>query len=871
MYTAKDIRNLALLGHGGDGKSALCESMLYVTKAITRLGKRADGTTVSDFDDEEKKRQYSIKTSVIPVEFGGCKLNVLDNPGYFDFAAEIVQSLRVADAGLICLTAKSGIAVGTEKGWKSLADAGLPAMFYVSKLDEEHANFFNTFDSLRDIFGASVIPFTFPILHGEEAVGVVDLVSKKAYDVSGKEIALPAEAEEKIEEYMAELNEQVAETDEALMEKFFMEEPFTEEELLKGIKEGIRQRSVTPVFCGCAMNGLGTAALLDNLVRFAPSPLEGKPAVRVDEEGKESEFPLNPDGPATAFVFNTVADQYGKNSYFKVLSGNIEDTMTVVNARTGDNEKLGNTFFPKGKDNAKTAKVCCGDIGVFTKLASVRTGDTLCQPGKLVTIKPMTYAEPCYRMAIYAKTKGQEDKVAAGLVKLNEEGIRQRSVTPVFCGCAMNGLGTAALLDNLVRFAPSPLEGKPAVRVDEEGKESEFPLNPDGPATAFVFNTVADQYGKNSYFKVLSGNIEDTMTVVNARTGDNEKLGNTFFPKGKDNAKTAKVCCGDIGVFTKLASVRTGDTLCQPGKLVTIKPMTYAEPCYRMAIYAKTKGQEDKVAAGLVKLNEEDASFTYGNDPETKEMIIAGVCDIHLSVIIAKLLSKYKVEAELRPAKIAYRETIKKKVEIHGRHKKQSGGHGQFGDVYIRFEPQSESEDMIFADETVGGCVPKNFIPSVEKGLRNCIGKGVLAGYPVVFLKSTLYFGSYHPVDSSDMAFQTAAGIAYKEGLPTAGPTLLEPIGELKVFIPDANMGDIIGDLNKRRGRVMGMNPDPDNRGWQIVEAEVPMGEMSSYAIDLRSMSQGRGSYSLKFVRYEEVPQINQAKIIEDAKKADEE
>ena len=687
MYTAKDIRNLALLGHGGDGKSALCESMLYVTKAITRLGKRADGTTVSDFDDEEKKRQYSIKTSVIPVEFGGCKLNVLDNPGYFDFAAEIVQSLRVADAGLICLTAKSGIAVGTEKGWKSLADAGLPAMFYVSKLDEEHANFFNTFDSLRDIFGASVIPFTFPILHGEEAVGVVDLVSKKAYDVSGKEIALPAEAEEKIEEYMAELNEQVAETDEALMEKFFMEEPFTEEELLKGIKEGIRQRSVTPVFCGCAMNGLGTAALLDNLVRFAPSPLEGKPAVRVDEEGKESEFPLNPDGPATAFVFNTVADQYGKNSYFKVLSGNIEDTMTVVNARTGDNEKLGNTFFPKGKDNAKTAKVCCGDIGVFTKLASVRTGDTLCQPGKLVTIKPMTYAEPCYRMAIYAKTKGQEDKVAAGLVKLNEE----------------------------------------------------------------------------------------------------------------------------------------------------------------------------------------DASFTYGNDPETKEMIIAGVCDIHLSVIIAKLLSKYKVEAELRPAKIAYRETIKKKVEIHGRHKKQSGGHGQFGDVYIRFEPQSESEDMIFADETVGGCVPKNFIPSVEKGLRNCVGKGVLAGYPVVFLKATLYFGSYHPVDSSDMAFQTAAGIAYKEGLPTAGPTLLEPIGELKVLIPDGNMGDVIGDLNKRRGRVMGMNPDPENPGYQIVEAEVPVGEMTTYSIDLRAMSQGRGSYTLKFVRYEEVPQMNQAKIIEDGKKEEEE
>ncbi|MDD6643117.1 MAG: elongation factor G [Firmicutes bacterium] len=687
MYTAKDIRNIALLGHGGDGKSALCESMLFLTKAITRLGKRADGTTVSDFDDEEKKRQYSIKTSVIPVEYAGCKVNVLDNPGYFDFAAEVVQSLRVADAGLICLTAKSGIAVGTEKGWKSLADANLPAMFYVSKLDEEHANFFGTFDAIRDTFGASAIPFTFPILNGEQAVGVVDLIAKKAYDVSGKEIALPADAEEKIEEYMAELNEQVAETDEALMEKFFMEEPFTEEELIKGIKDGIKQRTVTPVFCGCAMNGLGTTRLLENIKKFAPSPLEGKPAVIVDEDGNESELALDPSGSPMAFVFNTMADQYGKNSYFKVISGDIEDTLTVVNARTGDNEKLGNTFFPKGKDNVKTSKVCCGDIGVFTKLASVRTGDTL-------------------------------------------------------------GLA---------------------------------------------------------------------------------------------------------------------------GKVVTAKPMTYAEPCYRMAIYAKTKGQEDKVAAGLVKLNEEDASFTYGNDPETKEMIIAGVCDIHLSVIISKLLSKYKVEAELRPAKIAYRETIKKKVEIHGRHKKQSGGHGQFGDVYIRFEPQSETEDMIFADETVGGCVPKNFIPSVEKGLRNCIGKGVLAGYPVVFLKSTLYFGSYHPVDSSDMAFQTAAGIAYKEGLPTAAPTLLEPIGELKVFIPDANMGDIIGDLNKRRGRVMGMNPDAENRGWQIVDAEVPIGEMSSYAIDLRSMTQGRGSYSLKFVRYEEVPQMNQAKIIEDAKKNEEE
>ncbi|MCI5992622.1 MAG: GTP-binding protein, partial [Clostridiales bacterium] len=413
-YTANDIRNICLLGHGGDGKSALCESMLFTTKAITRLGKRADGTTVSDFDDEEKKRQYSISSSVIPVEYNKCKINVIDNPGYFDFAGEVVQSLRVADAGLICVTAKSGIGVGTEKGWKYLAKAKLPAMFYVSKLDEEHANFFAVLDSLRNTFGASVIPFTFPILHGEQAVGVVDLIEKKAYDAAGKPIALPADAEEKIEEYMAELNEQVAETDEALMEKFFMEEPFTPEELLTGIKAGIRDRSVTPVFCGCAMTGLGTTNLMADLVKYAPNPLEGRPMTKVDEEGRESEFKLDPKGSPMVFVFNTMADQYGKNSYFKVISGDVEDTMTLVNVRTGDSEKLGNMFFPRGKDNTKTSKICCGDIGVFTKLASVKTGDTLGLADKTVTVKPMKYDEPMYKMAIYAKVKGTEDKIASG-------------------------------------------------------------------------------------------------------------------------------------------------------------------------------------------------------------------------------------------------------------------------------------------------------------------------------------------------------------------------------------------------------------------------------------------------------------------------
>lgn len=680
MYTVQQIRNICLLGHGGDGKSALGESMLYMTKGTDRLGKRADGNTVSDFDPEEIKRGYSISTAVLPVEYNGCKINVLDNPGYFAFTGEVIQSLRVADSGLIVLTAKSGIGVGTEKSWTYLENAGLPAMFYVSKLDEEHANFFKVYESLRETFGSSVVPMTFPIMKGETVTGIVDLVSGTAQDLNGKTIAVPADLADQCEELMSQLDEAIAETSDELMEKYFGGEPFTEEELLTGIRDAIKQRALTPVFCGCAMNGLGTISLIENIIKYAPNPAEAAP-------------------------------------------------MTLADG---------------------------GEVSV----------------------------------------------------------------------------------------------------------------NPDGTPSLFVFKTLTDKYGKNSFFKVISGTISSDLTLSNVRTGDNEKLGRLFLPKGKKYNETTSIACGDIGVVSKLSSVRTGDTLGVAGKTPQIKGMEYPTPVYKMAIYAKAKGQEDKIANGLTRLNEEDCSFTFYNNAETKELVLAGVGDIHLDVLLSKLKNLYNAEAVLRPVRIAYRETIKKRVEVHGRHKKQSGGHGQFGDVYIRFEPQTESEDMIFADETVGGCVPKNFIPSVEKGLRNCIGKGVLAGYPVVFLKATLYFGSSHPVDSSDMAFQTAAGIAFKDGLPTAMPTLLEPIDTLKVTVPDANMGDVIGDLNKRRGRVMGMNPA--GKGYQVVEAEVPEGEMSTYVIDLRAMTQGRGSFSLEFARYEEVPAMNQAKIIEAAKNAEE-
>ena len=677
-YTANDIRNVCLLGHGGDGKSALCESMLFMTKAITRLGKRADGTTVSDFDDEEKKRQYSISTSVIPVEYNKCKINVLDNPGYFDFAGQIVQSLRVADAGIICVTAKSGIGVGTEKGWKSLAKAKLPAMFYVSKLDEEHANFFNVLDSLREMFGASVIPFTFPILNGEQAVGVVDLIAKKAYDANGKEIALPAEAEEKIEEYMAELNEQVAETDEALMEKFFMEEPFTPEELATGIKAGIRDRSVTPVFCGCAVSGLGTMNLLENLVKYAPNPLEGKPMIAVEDD-KEVEFKLDPNGSPMAFVFHTMADQYGKNSYFKVISGDMEDTMSVVNARTGETERIGKLFFVKG------------------------------------------------------------------------------------------------------------------------AKAEEAPFVP----------------------------------------------------------------AGDIGSVSKLSGVKTGDTLCAPGNIITARGVDFPAPSLSMCIKPKKRGDEEKIVSGLNRIMEEDPTVAQYTNHETHEQIVSGLGEQHLDVVCSKLKNKFGVDVELSVPRVAYRETIRKKVEVQGRHKKQSGGHGQFGDVWIRFEP-CDSDELIFAEEVFGGSVPKNFFPAVEKGLRDSMKKGPLAGYPVVGIKATLYDGSYHPVDSSEMAFKTAASIAFKNAFESANPTLLEPIGMLKVTVPAESMGDVNGDITKRRGRPVGMDQDDD--GMHIIEAEVPMAEMGSFSTVLRSATQGRGSFTLDFLRYDPAPPAVVEKVIAEAK-----
>ena len=665
----KNIRNIALLGHGNSGKTSLAESMLFVTGAIDRQGKVTDGNTVCDYDPEEIKRQITISSSVAPVSFAGNKINVLDCPGYFDFVGDVLCALRAVEAGFILVTAKDGLSVGAERSWKYLKSANLPAAFVVSKADEEHGDYFAVVEALRAKYGSIVAPVTIPSSDGK---GVIDLVHNVCYTSNGAKTvkgAVPAADAGHVDDLRMELMETAAGATEELMEKFFETMELDEADMVAGIKAGMKERSVVPVFASAAMSNVGTEALLQGIVDYVPNPAE------------------------------------------------------------------------------------------------------------------------------------------------------------------MDG------------------------------------IDPNGPVLGFVFKTVSDQFGKYSFVKVMKGTITSDLSLRNVRASSTDKLGRLYTAAGKKMTEVKDACCGDIVAIGKM-DWKTGDTVCDPKNEVELPAIEIPEPCYSVAIAPKTKGQDDKVATGLARLNEEDISFSLVNNAETHQMVISGAGDIQVDVLCAKLKSRFGVDTELKPARVAYREKIKGRVEAHGRHKKQSGGSGQFGDVWIRFEPQDESDEMIFAEEVFGGSVPKNFFPSVEKGLRNAVQKGVLAGYPLVGLKATLYDGSYHPVDSNDMAFQTAARLAYQDGIPKAKPTILEPIGLLQVTIPDANLGDIMSDISsKRRGTVLGMTAED---GMQTVEAEVPMAEMGSYTIDLRSMTQGRGSFSLKFVRYEEAPGNVQQKVIEEAKAMEE-
>jgi len=687
MYTANSIRNIVLLGHSGSGKSALAESLLYMTGAIDRMGKNADGNTVCDYDPEEIRRNISISTAVVPLEYKNVKINLLDAPGGFDFSGAVVEALRAADAAILVCSAKDGITVGFEKAWKYCEERNMPRFVYISKVDEDNSDYNATFEALREKYGNKIAPVVVPIWDASHKVtGIIDVVNKRAYEMQKLkrvEIAVPDGKEDVIEEFNYALMEAVAETDEELMDKFFAEEPFTYAEMIKGMHQGVKDLSLFPVLCGSGVTCLGSLMLMDHIIDLLPNPIEG--------------------------------------NYHK--------------ATTAD------------------------------------------------------------------------------------------------------------------------------------GTTEEFIVSPGGVPSAFVWKTVSDQYGKYSFVKVLSGEITSDTTLVNARTGETEKLGRLYAMCGKKASEVKVLTCGDIGAIGKMDKVKTGDTLCDPRKVVSLKGLPYAPSCYSMAIAPKTKGQEEKVAAGLNRLNEEDPSFSLYNNPETHQLVISGSGDQQLDVLVAKLKSRFGVDAVLSPAKIAYREKIKKTVQAHGRHKKQTGGSGQFGDVWVRFEPQEEQNELIFDVEVVGGAVPKNFNPAVEKGIQEAILKGPLAGYPMVGLKAVLYDGSYHPVDSNEMAFKLAAILAFKEAMPNAAPTLLEPVGALAVTVPESYVGDVMGDLSKRRGRPMGMNPDAD--GNTVVEAEVPMAEMSSYAIDLRAMTQARGTFTLEFVRYEEVPKAAQAKIIEEAKNED--
>lgn len=685
-YPIEKIRNVVLVGHGGNGKTTLAESFLYRTGAIDRMGKISDGTTTCDYDPEEIKRKISIQTAVAPVEWNGYKINFLDTPGYFDFTGEVMQAVRVADAGIITVTAKSGVSVGTEKAWRALSLARLPKILYMSKLDEDNADFDRSFAGLREVLGSTVTPFVIPIMDGEKTIGLCNVVEKKSYHMEGEKLVegpIPANLVDRVEELREIVVERVAETSEELMEKFFAGEEFTEEEMAEGIKEGILTNVITPVYCGSAFSGLGTDQLLKAITKYFPSP-----------DKTHDERALNVDG----------------------------------------------------------------------------------------TLEQVPY-------------------------------------TP---------------------------DGKPAV---------------------FVFKTMADQYGRFSFFKVISGTIKPDTALYNTRSEVMEKFGRIYTFRGKKSIEVPEISCGDIGAVPKLIDTKTGDTLSAYKDALSFAGINFDEPCYSQAIAPKVKGTEEKMALGLNKIMDEDPAFTVTNNTETKQTIISGAGDIHLDVICSKLKTKFGVEVELSDAKVPYREKIRKKVSVEGKHKKQSGGHGQYGHVKMDFEPNYESDDFVFAETIFGGSVPKNFHPAVEKGIREALGHGVLAGYPMVGLKATLTDGSYHDVDSNELSFKMAARLAYKAGIPLANPAILEPIGSLKVYVPDSNMGDVIGDLNKRRGRVLGMNPVDGGR--QEIIAEVPMAEVAKYAIDLRSMTQGRGSFTLKFERYEEAPPNVQVKVIADAKYVD--
>ena len=680
-YLANEVRNIVLLGHSGAGKTSVVESCLYFTKVTDRFGRTVDGTSTLDYDQDEIKRGVSCYTGLAPIEWKNCKINLIDTPGYLDYEGEMEAGLSVGDSALIVVGAKDGVQSGTEKAWKNITKHKLPTIFFINKIDEDHASFEKTYNQLRDSFGKTVIPFEVPIMENGTVIGSVNVLRKKAWYYNDRENAkdVPEDMKDLVDDYYMQIAEAIAMTDDELMEKFFSGEEFDMHEVSKGLRIGVRNGEIRPVYCGSAIKQTGIERLMDLITEYFPS------------------------------------------------------------------------YAEKGRIKAENER---GDI------------------------------------------------------------------------------------------------------IDMETNENEA-------MSAQVFKTVVDPFvGRINYIKVLTGVLSADSTVYNANKEVSEKVNQIFVIRGKYQMAVGKLFTGDIGAVVKLQQTTTNDTLCTKEKVVKYEPVEFIKPMLGVAVWPKTKADEDKMSFGFAKICEEDPTCKLVKNTETNEQILYGVGDQHIDLVLSKLKSKYKVEVTTSEPTIQYRETIRGTALAEGKHKKQSGGRGQYGDVHIRFS--RSTEDFEFAEEIFGGSVPKSYIPAVEKGLRDSMQKGILAGYPVTNIKAVLYDGSYHDVDSSEMAFKTAASIAFKKGMQEAKPILLEPIMSLKITVPEEYMGDVMGDINKRRGKILGM--EPDNKGKQIIFAEAPQSETFKYAIDLRAMTQGRGQFEMELEKYEEVPSQIAKKIIEEAK-----
>ena len=682
-YASNNIRNILIAGHAGSGKTTLTEALVYFSGAAERMGRVEDGTTISDFDPEEAKRKASLSASVVPVEYEGIKYNLIDAPGLFDFEAGEYEGIRAAESVLVVVSGRSGVTVGAEKAFQLARKNNKATMVFVSKCDLENANYFKILEDMKIKFGSTVCPCVVPAKLDDGTPVYINLFSQKAFKYeSGKQIQVDLpDIGHRFQGLIEAMSEAIAETDDELMEKFFGGEPFTTEEIVEGMRKGVKDGLITPVFCGSAVNQQALDMLLFNMHKLLPSPEHEASTLAEDADGEPVELHCTVDEPTAAYVFKTVADPFvGKLSYLRVVSGKVTAGEPLTNARTGDVEKI---------------------------------------------TKPLTVI-----------------------------GKKQ---------------------------------------VDSDG-----------------------------------------------------------------------IIAGDIGAVAKLVSAKTGDTLCDADRVVKLPAPVFPQPSLFMAVTVAKKGDEGKISSALARLMEEDPTLSYLNNAETHQQIIGGLGEQHLDVVKAKLKNKFGVEIGLEAPRIAYRESIRKACQKQGRHKKQTGGHGQFGDVVINFEP-CDSEQVVFEEKVFGGSVPKNFFPAVEKGVRLAAEKGVLAGYPVVGLKATLLDGSYHPVDSSEMAFIMAAKLAYKAAMPEAGPVILEPIHTLKAHVPNDNTGDIMGDVTKRRGRVLGMEPDED--GLQTIIAEVPLAELANFTTFIRQTTQGRGWFTTEFARYEILPENLVPAVIEQAKK----